>query len=99
MIIGIGRVPIRRRDVLLVDDGRDSMLLTTDGSTSYLLNPTARAIWELCDGSTHPREMVAAICDVFEVSHGVATADVGAALDQLTEVGLVRWDDPRGGRE
>jgi hypothetical protein len=83
--------PTRRRDVLLVDDGADSVLVHADREETHLLNPTARAIWELCDGQTQADEMAGAICQVFAVSWDVAIADVARALDVLTEVGLVDW--------
>jgi hypothetical protein len=84
-------LPVRRGDVLLVDDGSDSLLMRLGDEQTHLLNPTARAIWELCDGQTEPDEMVDAICQVFAVSRDDAIADVGRALEALTEVQLVDW--------
>jgi hypothetical protein len=83
--------PTRRADVLLVDDGVNSMLARADGERTHLLNPTARAIWELCDGETAPDEMTSAICQVFAVSWDDASADVASALEALTGIGLVDW--------
>jgi hypothetical protein len=84
-------LPVRRTDVVLVDDGSASMLVAPDQHDTHVLNPTARAIWELCDGVTLPAEMIAAICEVFAVSHERASADVERTLGQLTETGLVVW--------
>jgi hypothetical protein len=91
------RYPVRRSGVLLVDDGVDSVLTPLDQGATHLLNPTARAIWELCDGQTDPVEMTDAICQVFAVSWDAAVADVARALDTLTDVGLIDWVVARGG--
>ena len=86
-------VPARRTDVVLVDDGERSMLVAPDQDGTHVLNPTARAIWELCDGVTLPAEMVAAICQVFAITPERASADVDRTLEELTRVGLIAWPD------
>jgi hypothetical protein len=93
-----GCFPARRPDVLLVDDGVDSVLVAPDQVGTHLLNPTARAIWELCDGQTGAEEMAGAICQVFAVSWDDAIADVARALETLTEVGLIDWPDSKTDR-
>ncbi len=90
-------LPTRRDDVLLVDDGSDCVVAVPDQSSTLLLNPTARAIWELCDGRTRPDEMIVAICDLFDVGRGTAQRDVTAALAAMTHVGLVVWAQPGTG--
>jgi hypothetical protein len=89
-------LPVRRTDVVLVDDGERSMLVAPDQDGTHVLNPTARAIWELCDGVTLPAEMVAAICEVFAVTPERAAADVDRTLEELTRVGLIAWPPPAG---
>jgi hypothetical protein len=84
-------LPVRRTDVVLVDDGEYSMLVAPDQDDLHVLNPTARAIWELCDGVTLPEEMVAAICEVFAVTPERATADLDRILEELTRVRLITW--------
>jgi len=86
-------LPARRTDVVLVDDGERSMLVAPDQDVTHVLNPTARAIWELCDGVTLPAEMVVAICQVFAVTPERASADVDRTLEELTRVGLIAWPD------
>lgn len=54
------------------------------------LNPTALALWELCDGRTDVAEMVDAVCVLFEVEPEQARADVEAALADMVAVGVVR---------
>ena len=89
-------LPVRRTDVVLVDDGERSMLVAPGQDGTHVLNPTARAIWELCDGVTLPEEMVAAICEVFVVTPAQAVADVERTLEELTRVGLITWASPPG---
>ena len=86
-------LPQRQTDVLLVDEADRSVLMAPGHDASHLLNPTARAIWELCDGLTDPDEMVGAICQVFSVAMETARADVTYALEQLTAAGLIHWTD------
>ena len=93
------RLPRRRDDVRLHDRELRSYLVVPDGGAAHELNPTARAVWELCDGTTTLDELVAAITQIFSVDRDVAVADVTAVVDQLDAAGLVRWaDTPRGAR-
>ena len=93
------RLPRRRDDVRLHDRELRSYLVVPDGGAAHELNPTARAVWELCDGTTTLDELVAAITQIFSVDRDVAVADVTAVVDQLDAAGLVRWaETPRGAR-
>ena len=89
-------LPARRTDVVLVDDGERSMLVAPDNDGTHVLNPTARAIWELCDGVTLPTEMVEAICEVFVVTPERAQSDVERTLEELSRVGLIAWSSAPG---
>ena len=60
----------------------------------HLLNDTALAIWEQCDGQTLPSEMVAAIGELSGLPHEVVAEDVGRVLGQFDEAGLLRWVAP-----
>jgi hypothetical protein len=46
------RLPRRRDDVLLHDETSGSLLTVPGRDAMHVLNPTARAVWELCDGQT-----------------------------------------------
>jgi hypothetical protein len=84
-------LPTRRADVRFREEGHDVLLVTPEQTAAYALNPMARAIWELCDGTTTIEEMTDAICQVFDVTRPTATEDVAMVLDGLTAAGLVRW--------
>ena len=91
MTASLQRLPQRSTDVLLMDEDTRSTLIEPDAGTTHVLNPPARAIWELCDGTTTLDELVGAICEVFSVPHGQALRDVAAVLGQLEQAGLVTW--------
>lgn len=54
------------------------------------LNPTALALWELCDGQTSVDEMVTAVCAVFAIEPARARADVEVALAEMRAAGMLR---------
>lgn len=84
-------LPRRRTDVVLREEANQTLVCTREGGTTYVLNPTARAVWELCDGSTTVAELADALCEVFAVPRSRVVADVAAILERLSEVGLVEW--------
>jgi hypothetical protein len=85
------RLPRRRDDVRLHDRELRSFLVVPDRGVTHELNPTARAVWELCDGTTTVDELVVAICQIFSVERENATADVVAIVGQLEAADLVGW--------
>jgi hypothetical protein len=95
MIGRLDRLPRRRDDVLLHDDDTRSVLAVPDQDVTHVLNPTARAVWEMCDGTTTLDELADAICEVFSVSRTEAVIDVAAVIEQLVAADLVVWAGPR----
>ena len=84
-------LPQRNQDVELREIGAQSVLVAPSGDT-FALNPTARAIWELCDGTTTVDELAVAISEVFAIDRATAIDDVTATIEQLRTVGLVISD-------
>lgn len=78
----------RRRPGVEIDD--DNTVRSADG-TRHLLNDTALALWELCDGHIQPHEMVDAICALFDATPVTVAQDVARLLDEFTRLGLVDW--------
>lgn len=60
---------------------------TTD--SLHVLNDSAKAIWELCDGATSPSEMAAAISELTGLDLDSAKRDVNATLDALAQLHLL----------
>jgi hypothetical protein len=89
----VGPLPQRRNDVVLHEDGARSMLVTPSG-TMFELNPTARAIWDLCDGRTTIDELATALSEVFLIDAPVASREVAATIHLLRDADLVTGPTP-----
>lgn len=60
-----------------------------DTDSLHVLNASAKAIWELCDGDTSPSEMAIAISELTGVELAAAKRDVESTISQLWSLGLV----------
>ena len=67
----------------------DAAVFNPDTGTLHLLNASALAIWELCNGSTTCREMAEAIAEFTNLDIAAASADVALGLEELAERGLI----------
>ena len=70
--------------------GDDIVVIKDDGLSTHVLNKTAAFIWEKCDGQHRVDEIVAAICERFDVSVDEATADVREIMEKLLQVEIVK---------
>lgn len=57
----------------------------------HVLNDTARAIWELCDGQTTPEEMADAVAQLTNLDRKAAVEEVATALRALDEAKLIGY--------
>ena len=82
----------RQRDGVRLER-RDGKPVLSDPARSLtlVLNESALALWELCDGETTLDEMSAAICEAAAIPEGQADADVQNTLEKLDSAGLLRW--------
>ncbi|MDQ4130117.1 MAG: PqqD family protein [Actinomycetota bacterium] len=87
------RRPARKPRVWLHQAPGENALYDPDSGTVLLLNDTALAIWDLCDGDNLPREMIDAICTLCGLHEDVVTEDVGRVLAELDRAGLLDWRD------
>lgn len=87
------RRPIRREGVWLRATGEENAVYDPATGALHLMNETARAIWELCDGDTTPAEMVEAICEVSRLHPDVVAEDVERTLGEFDRLGILRWED------
>jgi PqqD family protein of HPr-rel-A system len=85
--------PVRREDVWLRTSGEENAVFDPATGGLHLLNETARAIWDLCDGQTTPAEMVMAICQVSGLHPDVVREDVERTLEEFEGLGILRWED------
>jgi PqqD family protein of HPr-rel-A system len=82
--------PVRSDGVWLrATDNENAVYDPTTGGL-HLLNETARAIWELCDGETTVDEMISAIVELSGLHPDVVTEDVERAIAEFERLGIVR---------
>jgi len=83
--------PVRRQGVWLRQTGKENALYNPTTSEVYILNDTALAIWDLCDGDTAPDEMLTAICDVTSLPAEVVGEDLERILLEFDHAELIDW--------
>ena len=93
MTEGVGQRPRRRRGVWLRTSGEENAVYDPATGGLHLLNETARAIWELCDGETTPDEMVTAICEVSGLHPEVVAEDVHRTLAEFESLRILNWEE------
>jgi hypothetical protein len=76
-------------DVISRRVGNEMVVLKSDANAAHILNTTAAAIWELCDGQHSLDEIAASICDRFEVSFEQARGDIEQIIGRFIKVGIV----------
>jgi len=79
----------RRLEELEAHAHGDGALLQPHDANPVAMNPTAAALWELCDGQTTVDEMVIAVCRLFSVNEAQAITDVQSALVEMQTRGLI----------
>ncbi len=82
--------PVRNPEVLLKDVGGESLLYHNGKKEVHILNPTARLIWDLCDGLHSPEKMEQSLRDHFSMNekHNIAD-DVTRTLELFYAKGLI----------
>jgi len=83
--------PSRRADVWLRQAGEENALYDPRTGSLHLLNHTAFAIWDLCDGQTRPEEMIEAICQLSGHHRDVVAEDVERILGGFDKENLLVW--------
>jgi pyrroloquinoline quinone biosynthesis protein D len=81
--------PRRRAGLQLRVSGDEAALLDPTSDAVHVLNDTALALWELCDGETSVEEMVVAAVGLFDADEGRLEQDVLDALDAMAHRGLL----------
>lgn len=80
----------RRRGEISEAGGPDEWIVVhPESGEAHLLNVTARAIWELCDGETTSSEMASAISELTGIELTVVADDVESTIERLFGLGLV----------
>ena len=85
--------PERHGEVWTRRDGEQIAVYDPDSGRLHVLNASALAIWELCDGETTGEEMAGAIAELTSGGTDSASQDVVAALQALWEQQLISVED------
>jgi len=83
--------PIHRPEVWLRQADGENALYDPTSTSVHLLNDTALAIWNLCDGETRPEEMIDAICELTGAHPEIVSEDVERILMEFHKTHLVHW--------
>ncbi|MGH2795400.1 MAG: HPr-rel-A system PqqD family peptide chaperone [Actinomycetota bacterium] len=86
-----GRMPLRKEGLFLRQANGENAVYDPASGKVHLLNATAWAIWDLCDGETHPDEMIDAICEISRMHRDLVSEDVRRVLGEFESAGLLRW--------
>ena len=80
--------PRARGDSAVVDVDGDAVVLDPDGLI-HLLNPTAAAVWRLCDGAHDVADIVTELASRYRAPGETVEADVQRVLNEFCDIGLV----------
>ena len=84
----------RKQDVTAQQLGNELILTDTPKKITHVLNPTARRIWELCDGNHTVQDMERVIKAFFSVADGQDVAhDIQQVIKMFVEKGLLAGEE------
>ena len=81
--------PVRRGDVWVRREGNETAVFDPDTGQLHMLNASALAIWEACDGYTTLNEIISALIELTDLADEQATADVTRTVEDLRKGGLI----------
>jgi hypothetical protein len=82
-------LPLRRIDASTVELDDNLAVYDDVGQLLILLNTSAAAVWERCDGATPVDDMVRALAASHRADTAEIAEDVRQTVDKLFELGLV----------
>jgi PqqD family protein of HPr-rel-A system len=86
-----GLRPQRKEGLFLRQAKGENAVYDPASGTVHLLNATAWAIWDLCDGATDPEEMIDAICEISRMHRDLVSEDVRRILAEFDEADILVW--------
>lgn len=84
-------LPRQRPGTWLRQSDDENVVVDTDNSRLHVLNDTALALWELCNGQNTVEEMITAVCELFGEPADVVRRDVETTLARFDGAGLLLW--------
>ncbi len=86
----IRAIPCQKPDIICKSAGLETLLYDPARDVVHILNPTALAVWDLCDGQHTPAQIAAELRARFATVEGQDVAgDVQAVLALLHREGLI----------
>jgi hypothetical protein len=82
--------PHHRSDVRIRDVDGELVVLDLGARRVHQLNPTARNIWNQCNGQQSIADIVDQLCASFDIDRVTAEKDVTSLVRQLKEAGLLQ---------
>lgn len=82
-------IPVRREGASAVELDDNLAVYDEVGQLMILLNSSAGAVWNLCDGSTTVAAIVRELTETYPDEASVIGDDVRGTLRKLAELGLV----------
>lgn len=82
-------LPRHRTDLDVEIHDEEAHLTDPSNGETHVLNPSAFAIWELCDGDTRVETMAEAVAEVTPMDREQSEQQVRETIDLLKEKGLV----------
>jgi hypothetical protein len=89
-------VPVHAPNTHLEQSDAGTRIHRSGSSNGVLLDDTALALWELCDGETTVSEIITAVYMLFSAPRETVAADVRVTLQHLENAGLLAWKRPEG---
>ena len=81
--------PTRHEGLWLRESGDETVLLDKDHDRMHVLNETALALWQLCDGETTVEEMITAAAGLFDADRARLQWDLMVALTDMHQRQLI----------
>jgi len=88
---GSPALPQQRPGTWLRQSEDENVVVDTENSRLHVLNDTALALWELCNGQNTVEEMITAVCELFGEPAEVVRRDVESTLAGFDGAGLLVW--------
>lgn len=80
----------KRKDSLVLEEMDDDIMLADfTGSQIHTLNPTAAAIWEMCDGEHTLEQIAGELADHYGIGVEAVLQDVEKVVGDFSEKGLL----------
>ena len=81
--------PRRRSDLTIREAEGETLVLDRAAGKIHQLNETASYVWRCCDGSSTVVEIIQRYANDYRIAHGLALADVTAAVSGFQASGLL----------